>query len=96
MFREDFLKREACFGSELLGGDPLQGGRWAMACCFGLVLVLFDTLLIAERVPYISPWPTEYSSVATHTAVTSAAGAVRRRSAATGKIHWCSISALIR
>ena len=47
-----FIKASELFGD----ADPLQAGRWALATCFGLVVMLFHALLIAERVPYRLLW----------------------------------------
>jgi hypothetical protein len=42
--------------SQALTGDSLAGGRWAMAVCMGLSLVLLNFLLVSQGVPWRGLW----------------------------------------
>ncbi len=42
--------------AQWLTGDPLTGGRWATTAFFGAVAMLFNSLLIRERVPWRPFW----------------------------------------
>lgn len=42
--------------SQTISGDPLPGGRWAIAAFFGLNLLLFNLILRHARVPFRWAW----------------------------------------